>query len=45
MIFFGKKIALKRLHVVIMAKDEYVSLQKKVRKPPTNSILLSQKSA
>lgn len=31
MIFFGKKIALKRLHVVIMAKDEYVSLQKKVK--------------
>jgi len=31
MIFFGKKIALKRFHVVIMAKDEYVSLQKKVK--------------
>lgn len=31
MIAFGKKIALKRFHVVMMAQDEYVSLQEKVK--------------
>jgi heat shock protein HtpX len=29
--FFGKRIALKRFHVVTMAQDEYVSLQGKVK--------------
>jgi Zn-dependent protease with chaperone function len=31
MMFFGRKIALKRLHVVMMAQDEYLSLQEKVK--------------
>jgi len=31
MMFFGSKIALKRFHVVIMAKDQYLSLQEKVK--------------
>ena len=31
MIIFGKKIALKRFHIVMMAQDEYVSLQDEVK--------------
>jgi hypothetical protein len=31
MVFFGKKLALKRFHVVLMAKDENVLLQEKVQ--------------
>ena len=31
MVCFGKKIALKRFHVVMMAKNEYIALQEKIR--------------
>ncbi len=31
MLFFGRKIAMKRFHVVMMTQDEYVSLQEKVK--------------
>ena len=31
MLFFGRKIALKRFHVVMLAQDEYMQLQQKVK--------------
>jgi Zn-dependent protease with chaperone function len=31
MVFFGRRIALKRFHVVMMAQDEYTPLQEKVK--------------
>ncbi len=31
MVFFGRRVALKRFHVVMMAQDEYASLQAKVK--------------
>ncbi len=31
MLFFGKRLAMRRFHVVLMAKDEYVTLQEKVK--------------